>query len=231
MGMTASQEPTDETPLSPAQAHAAAEYNAPTEAVPREMMWNAIQLRRANVERALTAGDGTSVPPVTVTHTTRGALSRMPRVIAATAVAAAIVLAVVITRRAPEQPVSVATLVDTAATTVVWQTAGNEHFGLAESMLTTLGYATESQGNAQLSAWSRDLLESTRLLMDSPAGRDPRRRVLLQDLELVLVQLVESGPAMEHDDRTGMDDLLSRSALLLTRIRTIVPAGTSAPRN
>ena len=94
-----------------------------------------------------------------------------------------------------------------------------------------LSNSPKQQGDAQLTAWSHDLLESTRLLIDSPAGRDPKRRVLLLELELILVQLVESGPAMRTEDRTMMDNLLSQSALLLTRIRTTVPAGTSAVHN
>ena len=98
-------------------------------------------------------------------------------------------------------------------------------------MLTMLSNSPKQNGDAQLTAWSRDLLESTRLLIDSPAGRDPKRRALLMELELVLVQLVESGPTMRTDDRTMMDELLSRSALLLTRIRTTVPAGTPAAHN
>ena len=102
---------------------------------------------------------------------------------------------------------------------------------MAESMLTMLSNSPAQQGDAQLTAWSRDLLESTRLLIDSPAGRDPKRRALLLDLELVLVQLVQSGPTMHTEDRTVMDDLLTRSALLLTRIRTSIPAGMPASHN
>jgi hypothetical protein len=98
-------------------------------------------------------------------------------------------------------------------------------------MLTTLSASPHTSGDRELTAWSRDLLESTRLLIDSPAGRDPRRRALLLELELVLVQLVESGPAVRAEDRTVMDEMLSRSALLLTRIRTTVPAGSSASHN
>jgi hypothetical protein len=37
--------------------------------------------------------------------------------------------------------------------------------------------------------WARDLLTTTRLLLDSPAGADPARRELLETLELVLVQI------------------------------------------
>ena len=118
-----------------------------------------------------------------------------------------------------------------AATAVAWQVVSTEHFGVAESMLTMLSNSPAQQGDAQLTAWSRDLLESTRLLIDSPAGRDPKRRALLLDLELVLVQLVQSGPTMHTEDRTVMDDLLTRAALLLTRIRTAIPAGMPASHN
>jgi hypothetical protein len=231
--MTNERNSPEEAPLSPAEVRAATEYHAPPETIPREAMWSAIQARR-NPDRNVAPMAVVHAPPVTVTHTTRGALTRMPRAIAAAATAAALVLGVSLARRSTDSvtPVaSVAAASDSAATSVAWQTASNEHFGLAESMLTTLGYPSRSQSDAQLSAWSRDLLESTRLLIDSPAGRDPRRRLLLLELELVLVQLVESGPATQVEDRTAMDQLLSRSALLLTRIRTIVPAGTSAPRN
>jgi hypothetical protein len=235
MGMTNEQDSPEGAPLPAAEARAAAEYHAPPETIPRDAMWNAIQARRNPNQHAAAPAVGIAhAAPVTVTHTTRGALARLPRALAAAATAAALVFAVSVARRTADTvaPVaSVATASDSAATGIAWQTASNEHFGLAESMLTTLGYPTQSQSEAQLSAWSRDLLESTRLLMDSPAGRDPRRRVLLLELELVLVQLVESGPATLVEDRTALDQLLSRSALLLTRIRTIVPAGTSAPRN
>ena len=156
---------------------------------------------------------------------------RMPRWIAAAASAAIVVIGISVWRRSPAttSPAVVAVASDTASD--AWQVASSEHFGRAETMLTTLSASPHTSGDRELTAWSRDLLESTRLLIDSPAGRDPKRRALLLELELVLVQLVESGPAMRTEDRTVMDEMLSRSALLLTRIRTTVPAGTSASRN
>jgi hypothetical protein len=236
MGMT-NNDHENEAPLPAAEQRAAAAYHAPPDTVPRDAMWQAIQARRSAagvlgvtaVTVADTAHDD-APPPVIVERTTRGALRRLPRW--ATATAAAVAAAVAVTLMLPRvitAPVATVTAAaDSVAGALAWRVASTEHFGMAESMLTSLSYSSQAQSDAQLTAWSRDLLESTRLLMDSPAGRDPKRRVLLMDLELVLVQLVESGPTMRAEDRSVMDDLMSRSALLLTRIRTTVPAGVSA---
>ncbi len=229
----------NDLPLPAAQLEAAATYHAPPVAVPRDAMWTAIQARRADaivMGVATTTGAEVSAPPMAVTHTTRGAISRVPRAarwLPAAATAAVMLIGISVWPRTPMPPAAptVAAARDTTSTAVAWQVASAEHFGRAETMLTTLSASPQASGDRELSAWSRDLLESTRLLMDSPAGRDPKRRALLQELELVLVQLVESGPAMRAEDRTVMDEMLSRSALLLTRIRTTVPAGTSASRN
>ena len=231
--MTEDQDP-EEPSLSKAHVEAAARYHEPPEIIPRDAMWDAIQARRRSGSmEAIATPAATDVPAigVTVTRTTRGALPRLPRWLAVGATAA-VVVGIAISRGTSVQPsTATETATDSTSSAVAWQMASTEHFGLAESMLTMLSASPQEQGDRQLTAWSRDLLESTRLLMDSPAGRDPKRRALLQELELVLVQLVESGPAMRSDDRNVMDELLTRSALLLTRIRTTVPAGTSASRN
>ena len=223
----------DELPLTAAQADAAAAYHAPPDIVPRDAMWEAIRARRLGRVLAVDMTAPAVATPVTVVHTTRSALRRLPRWVAVASAAAVVVIAVGVSRRDPGPATSAtpAVSLDSAANSVAWQQASSEHFGMAESMLTMLSNSPKHQGDAQLTAWSRDLLESTRLLIDSPAGRDPKRRVLLMELELILVQLVESGPAMRTEDRTMMDNLLSQSALLLTRIRTTVPAGTSAVHN
>jgi hypothetical protein len=239
MGMTTEHDP-DDAPLSPSQAEAAASYHAPPESVPRDAMWAAIQARRApqsTVPGVVIRPDVVVPPPLVVTHTTRREVRRlMPRWAIAMATAAAVVLMVSVARqraatRASEPVARNAATVAAQASAdsgAAWRVASTEHFGVAETMLTALGTSTDVQSDRQLTAWSRDLLESTRLLMDSPAGRDPRRRLLLQELELILVQLVESGPVLRSDDRSVLDQLLSQSSLLLTRIRTTVPAGLPA---
>ncbi len=230
-------EDANEAALSAAERRAAAAYHVPPDTVPSDEMWQAIQARRAaagapGFTAVAVAGtaNGDAPQPVTVERTTRGALRRLPRWATATvaAVAAAVAVTLTVPRVITAPVVTVTAAADSAAGALAWRLASTEHFGMAESMLTSLSYPSQAQSEAQLSAWSRDLLESTRLLMDSPAGRDPKRRLLLMELELVLVQLVESGPTMRAEDRSVMDDLMSRSALLLTRIRTTVPAGVSA---
>ena len=62
----------------------------------------------------------------------------------------------------------------------------------AEALLTAYRATTaqNAAGTQQLGRWGRDILSSTRLLIDSPAGDDPQLRALLNDLELVLVQII-----------------------------------------
>ena len=77
----------------------------------------------------------------------------------------------------------------------------------------------------QLGTWGRQVLGSTRLLIDSPAGSDPQLGALLDDLELVLVQIIQlSGGQLDPTERALVEGALEQSDLL-PRIRTAVPAG------
>jgi hypothetical protein len=101
----------------------------------------------------------------------------------------------------------------------------------AEALLTAFrASATPQQSRAgmeQLGNWGRQVLGSTRLLIDSPAGSDPQLRALLDDLELVLVQIIQlSGGQLDATDRELVEGALEDSDLL-PRIRTAVPAGVS----
>lgn len=225
----------EEPPLDGALAEAAARYNTAPPVVPREAMWAAIRAARSAPVAAPqhTVASPAASPALEVVRTTRRTLPRSWRAPAGFAAAAAAIAAVVLLRgpAVPVPAVAAHTSADSVTSATAWQVASTDHFGAAETMLATLATSDPATSDRQLTAWSRDLLESTRLLMDSPAGRDPRRRALLEDLELVLVQLVESGPAMRAEDRNAMDDLLSRSTLLLTRIRTTIPAGAPASQH
>ena len=101
----------------------------------------------------------------------------------------------------------------------------------AEALLTAYrasGVAVRDPAAArQLGMWGREVLSSTRLLLDSPAGDDATLRPLLNDLELVLVQIIRlSGAPLDANDRALIDDAM-RSRDLLPRIRTAVPAGAA----
>ena len=68
-------------------------------------------------------------------------------------------------------------------------------------------------------------VSSTRLLLDSPAGRDPQMRALFSDLELILAQIVQlSGMPLQARERELIDGAM-RDRDLLPRIRSAVPAG------
>lgn len=68
--------------------------------------------------------------------------------------------------------------------------ATRQHLDRSEAFLTGVraNPALESP-DPQFEAWARSLLTRTRVLMESPATRDPATRRLLEDLELMLAQI------------------------------------------
>ena len=112
----------------------------------------------------------------------------------------------------------------------LYRMAATQTLTQAEALLTAFraSSATEAPpvGMQQLGTWGRQVLGSTRLLIDSPAGTDPQLRALLEDLELVLVQIIQlSGGKPDATDRDLVEGALEQSDLL-PRIRTAVPAGS-----
>jgi hypothetical protein len=204
--------------------------NAPAE-TPRAEMWNAIQAARRVADDA-TAGRIPGVTPL-----------RRPPWRLMSVIAAALLLGVAIDRlavRGPEPSTAPATAAATPRTTGdsadpsrLYRLAAAQTLTQAEALLTAYraGGAAERDPAAakQLSRWARDILGSTRLLMDSPAGTDPRLGTLLDDLELVLVQIVQiAGGELDPAERALIERALEDRDLL-PRIRTAVPAGMIAP--
>jgi hypothetical protein len=106
------------------------------------------------------------------------------------------------------------------------QLAAANHLSDAEALLTSFRTrsAADQHLDAQLTAWARELLSNTRLLLDSPVAVDPQRRPLLQDLELLLVQIVQLSPGSTPQDREIIEKTLKQDQVL-TRLRTAIPAG------
>ncbi|MEX2180918.1 MAG: hypothetical protein WD771_02670 [Gemmatimonadaceae bacterium] len=99
------------------------------------------------------------------------------------------------------------------------QIASREHLARAEALISVVA-ATPADAvmDSLTGRWAHDMLTNTRLLLDSPAGDDPARRRLFEDLEMILVQLVQrSGTSV--DERLLIDRTLQRTQLL-TRLRT-----------
>ena len=189
--------------------------NAPN-AAPRLEMWAAIQAARR------TAG---ATP------------RRRPPWLLLSAIAAALLVGVAIDRVALRDavgPAAPAVAVapppsDPSDPSRLYRMAAAQTLTQAEALLTAFRASGTPQENRagmqQLGSWGRQVLGSTRLLIDSPAGDDPQLRALLEDLELVLVQIIQlSGGKLDAADRELVKGALENSDLL-PRIRTAVPAG------
>jgi hypothetical protein len=68
---------------------------------------------------------------------------------------------------------------------------------------------------------AKDLLSTTRMLLDSPAASDPRLRALLEDLELVLAQVVRLQAGQSGDELDFIRQALEQRDVL-PRLRTAV---------
>jgi len=114
---------------------------------------------------------------------------------------------------------------DTSSRDMVYQVAATQYLSRTETFLT--GFRADlraGRADTRFPGQARDLLTTTRLLLDSPAADDPRMRGLLEDLELVLVQISQLPAARQRHDTDlitqGMDQ---RS--VLPKLRSAIPAG------
>jgi hypothetical protein len=112
-----------------------------------------------------------------------------------------------------------------AATADLYRLASQQMLGQAEALL--VQYRTDVAADRMdpaIGRWAREVLTSTRLLLDSPAAEDRGMRDLLEDLELVLAQIVQrTGQSDSLDDE--MIDQTIEDRDLLPRLRGATPIG------
>ncbi len=107
-----------------------------------------------------------------------------------------------------------------------YRLAALQHLSQAEVLLTSVRADTRrGQLDAQVSNWARDLLSTTRLLLDSPAAGDAQLRRLLGDLELVLAQIAQLPAGRKAGELDLIDQAMAQRDVLF-RLRTTVPPGT-----
>jgi len=124
-------------------------------------------------------------------------------------------------------PISPNTRVASAPSSNIYQVAMVRHLADAEVLLTSFSLGSRDDAmNAQFAGWAKGLLSNTRLLLDSPAGDDPRRAKLLQDLELVLAQIVQLAPDARAEDRQLIEGSIQQGHVM-TRLRTAIPADST----
>jgi hypothetical protein len=182
-------------------AKAAQSYNAPRR-TPNEEMWARIHAARR----------------------TRRVVAIRPWLRWSLAAAAVLVLGIGIGRWSAKGP-SVRGAVPTVTAAgpsngMAYRVAAQQYFTRTEVLLTE--FRSQQSGgrlDPQFLASARDLLMTTRLLLDSPAADDARLKPLLEDLELVLAQITQL--QTEPGQRSEMD-LINQGMnqhSVLTRLR------------
>jgi hypothetical protein len=100
-----------------------------------------------------------------------------------------------------------------------------EHLTQAESLLTSFRAETRNgRLEPQVATWARQLLATTRLLLDSPAADDPKLARLLTDLELVLAEIGHVPAGATGAEIDIIDESLERRDLV-PRLKRAIPAG------
>ncbi len=146
------------------------------------------------------------------------------------AAAAVLALGIGIGRWTARQEASSTGTDSTGGSDVVYQVAAMQYLSRTEAFLTDVRADLRAgRTDARFAGQARDLLMTTRLLLDSPAADDPHRRALLEDLELVLVQIsqFQAGRGAHDADliTQGMDQ-----RNVLPNLRSAIPAGPVAVR-
>ena len=192
---------------------AAQDYHRPPPATPREEMWQAIVARRAARRRA------TAWRPVL-----RWSVG----------IAAVLAVGIGIGRWTAEPPRTgpsrIATPPGGDLEPLAYRVAAAQYLTRTEALLT--GFRSEArsgQADAQFARQARDLLGTTRLMLDSPAAQDGRLKGLLEDLELVLAQIAQLPARGDPEDVQLINQGLEQRSVLL-RLRTANPAGPGPVR-
>jgi hypothetical protein len=147
------------------------------------------------------------------------------------ALAAVLVLGIALGRWTMRGRASIASGPTGVPSDVAYQVAAAQYLTRTEVLLTD--FRAESKAGRlepRFVVAARDLLTTTRLMLDCPAAKDPHTKALLEDLELVLAQITQL-PA-EPGRRNEMD-LINQGMDqhgVLTRLRTPTPAGPPSSR-
>ena len=211
----------------------AREYNEPPE-TPREELWQRITAaREAEKAAPKEKTENLERPRVLPFRRLRNLRPNRPLTWAA-GIAAILALGIGLGRlsvdrpTAVPQPQPVAVVESPRISATAYRLTTTEHLSQSEAFLTLFRASVRKPGTERLaSATARQLLATNRLLLDSPAASDARTKLLLQDLELVLAEIAQLSPEPRSRDLELITDGMEQGGVL-SRLRTAVPAGTSA---
>lgn len=124
--------------------------------------------------------------------------------------------------RRPDAPPGRGMVLHDAQLDIPYEVATSRYLGQTAALLIALpGEARTGQVGAQFAAQARDLLQTTRLLLDSQAGDDPDLRALLSDLELVLAQVAGLRSARDREELDLITGALEQRDVL-PRLQSVV---------
>lgn len=104
-----------------------------------------------------------------------------------------------------------------------------DYFDQTAALLVTLPAQLDDGGaDAHVVRQASELLSTTRLLLDSPAGADPELQTLLDDLELILAQIVRLPAVREPGQAALIADALE-ARHVLPRLRSAAALSSSLP--
>ncbi len=208
--------------------------------IPRDAMWAAIAARRASQE-SIAKPSTRNARPVTVHALTPRQSRRFWQAFAA--LAATLLVGVIIGRGISDRGDS-----DSSAPALAASERGgadrdssrlplmlaeltSQHFASTEALLVTARQEMDGTNtDASVAAWARDLLMSTRLLLDTESLQDLRIRRLLQDLELTLALIVQAQSSGRDADAQTVREDLDRGDLLL-RVRSAAMPTVNSPND
>lgn len=105
-----------------------------------------------------------------------------------------------------------------------YRLAATEHLAMTEALLVSLRADMKSgRRDTTVATWATNLLGTTRMLIDSPAGKDVQMKKLLEDLELVLAQIARLPAASGDSTDLELIDKAVKERHVLTRLRAIGP--------
>ena len=104
--------------------------------------------------------------------------------------------------------------------------AMREHLSRSVSLLTMVRNENpRAVSDSTLGPAARDLLITTRLLLDEPRLQDATTRPVLQDLELVLLQIIQARPAAPETQAAPRETMFETN--LLPRVKAVVTASAA----
>jgi hypothetical protein len=106
---------------------------------------------------------------------------------------------------------------------IAYRVAATPYLTRTEALLTSFRAESRSgRVDTAFAAQAQDLLVTTRLMLNSPAARDPRLASLLQDLEVMLVQIAQLPAGSDRNDVELINQGLDQRGVML-RLRAVSP--------